>query len=344
MENDQFASGPSTQSLKSTLPVMRLITAEPIVAELDKRGLPTDQILDGVGLTREAVFDPEIFVQAMVMYQFLEDAARAAGDRQFATGVGESLDLTEWFPMIGVAKNALTVGDIFTGWVVTAAGNSNATEQRLDVHGAMAIVSGHRSFKLTLLPAQLDGFQVGFLVKVLRHAMGSDWNPQEVLVTVCDPKVLPVVFHGIRAIKGDSQGHKIRFPGLWLTRPFDKTDFLRRAVHEAEDQMLERSIAGLTRQAIRTHIGDSALTGKKIASICGLKYRVLTQMLTLEGTNLTNITNELKRDLAIESLLNTDQSISDIAAEFGYADPTSFARAFKRWTGKSPKQYRHHEW
>jgi AraC-like DNA-binding protein len=344
MENDQTVYGPSTQSFRSTLPVMRLITAEPIVAELDKRGLPTDQILDGVGLTREAVFDPETFVQAMVMYQFLEDAARVAGDRQFAASVGEGLDLTEWFPMIGVAKNALTVGDVFTGWAVTAAGHSNATEQRLDVHGAMAIVSGHRSFKLTLLPAQLDGFQVGFLVKVLRHAMGSDWNPQEVLVTVCDPKVLPVVFHGIRAIKGDSQGHQIRFPALWLTRPFDETDFLRRAVQEAEDPKIERSIAGLTRQAIRTRIGDSNLTGRKIASICGLKYRVLTHMLTIEGTNLTTITNELKRDLAVESLVNSDQSISDIAAELGYADPTSFARAFKKWTGKSPARYRRMEW
>jgi len=95
---------------------MRLITAEPIVAELDKRGLPTDQILDGVGLNRDAVSDPETFVHAMVMYQFLEDAARVAEDRQFAARVGEKLDLTGWFPMIGVAKNALTVGDIFTGW------------------------------------------------------------------------------------------------------------------------------------------------------------------------------------------------------------------------------------
>ena len=308
--------------------------------EMDRRGLPTDAVLDSVGLSREALLNPDTFVHAMVMYQFLEAAAETSGERDFCASVGERLDLTKWYPTVSVAKNASTVGDLLTAWVVLATKHSSAIEQRLDVRGASAILGGHRSFKLSLLPAQVDGFHVGFLVAVLRHAMGPEWKPSDVLVTVCDPKALPPVFHGIRAARGDRQGHKIRLPAEWLTRHFDEGDFLRRALHESENKSPARSIAASVKQAIRPHIGEPGLSCKRMASICGMNYRVLMQVLAFEGTNLTKLTNEMKCDIAVEALAQEATTISEIAARLGYSDATSFTRAFRNWTGSSPTRYR----
>lgn len=340
MTNDQLIDGPKAHSPLSTLPLVRLISAHPIMNEMDRRGLPTDVVLDSVGLTREALLNPDTFVHAMVMYQFLEAAAEAASDKGFCASVGAQLDLTKWYPTISVAQNASTVGDLLTAWVVLATKHSSAIEQRLDVRGASAVLGGHRSFKLSLPPAQVDGFHVGFLTAVLRHAMGPEWNPSDVLVTVCDPKVLPRVFYGIRAVRGDRQGHKIRFPAEWLTRHFDESDFLRRALHEAENQRPAKSIVASVKQAIRPHIGESDLSGDRMASICGMNYRVLKRLLALEGTNLTNLTNEMKCDIAVEALAHDETKISEIAARLGYSDATSFTRAFRGWTGSSPTKYR----
>lgn len=339
MNNDKLITGPTARSAMSSLPLVRLISAHPVLETLDKRGLAADEVLDSVGLSREALVDPDTFVHANVMYQFLEAAAEAAGNRSFCAEIGEKLDLTKWYPTVGVAKEASTVGSLLSAWAVTATKHSSAIQQRLDVRGATATVYGHRAFGVSLVPAQVDGFHVGFLVSVLRHAMGSEWKTADVLVTVSDPKALPPVFHGIRSIKGDRRGHKIRFPAEWLIRHFDEADFLQRAKSEAENFGPASSIVASIGQAIRPHIGEPDLTGEKMSSICGMNYRVLMRLLSFEGTNLTKISNDLKCEIAIEALTDNQNTVSEIAYRLGYSDPTSFARAFKKWTGLSPTKY-----
>jgi len=233
MGEDLLTNNATPRSARS-LPLVRLNSAAPFVAELDRRGLSADDVLDSVGLSRAALNDSETFVHALVLYQFLEAAAEAAGERHLGASIGEQLDLTKRYPTIGFAESALTAGDLLTAWVVTATKHSTAIEQRLEIRGATAILSGYRSFKLSLLPAQVDGFHAGFLISILRHAMGADWNPTKVLVTVSDPKALPPIFHGISSLKGNRRGHKIQFPATWLTRHFDRTDFLQRALLETE--------------------------------------------------------------------------------------------------------------
>ena len=342
MNNDHLITGPDARSSMSTLPLVRLISAHPILEAMDKRGLSSDDVLNSVGLSREALLDADTFVHAMVMYQFLEASADASGERDFCAGIGERLDLSKWYPTVGVAQTAATVGDLLTAWVITATKHSSAIQQRIDVHGASATVSGHRLFKLPLIPAQVDGFHVGFLVSLLRLALGNEWNPSEVMVTVSDPKALPLVFHGIRAIKGDRQGHSIRFPAQWLAIKFDESDFLRRALLEQERKSPAKSIVESIKQAIRPHIGEQQLSGEKVAKICGLNYRILMRLLAFEGTNLTKLSNDLKCEIAVEALAKKEASISEIAGQLGYSDSTSFTRAFKKWTGYSPTKYR--EW
>ena len=48
----------------------------------------------------------------------------------------------------------------------------------------------------------------------------------------------------------------------------------------------------------------------------------------------------LTHDLAIYLLINSQQSAAAISRELGYRDPAIFTRAFRRWTGVSPSQYR----
>jgi AraC-like DNA-binding protein len=340
MSNDKSNSISSAKSVAPSLPLVRLNSAEPIAAELDRRGLLTDDLLEGVGLSRQAMNDADTFVHALVLYQFLEAAADAAGEKDFAATIAENLDLTKWYPTVGLIENARTTCDLLTAWVVTASKHSSAIEQRLDIRGATAVLYGHRSFRLTLVPSQVDGFHVGFLISILRHAMGAEWKPSDVLVTVSDPRALPLVFHGIKAIKGNRRGHKIRFPAKWLARSFDETDFLRRALIESESFKPAKTVVESIKQAIRPHLGVSNLAGAQIASICGMKHRYLTHLLNGEGTNLTTITNDLRKEMAIEKLAQQDATISEIATKLGYSDATSFTRAFKKWTGSPPTRYR----
>lgn len=65
----------------------------------------------------------------------------------------------------------------------------------------------------------------------------------------------------------------------------------------------------------------------------------LRRMLMNEGTNYHDIKNSLRRDLAMQ-LLETGLSVADISAKLGFAEPSTFYRAFAKWTGLTPAKYR----
>jgi AraC-like DNA-binding protein len=66
----------------------------------------------------------------------------------------------------------------------------------------------------------------------------------------------------------------------------------------------------------------------------------LQRKLKASGTTLSTEVIELKNHRAAEDLIHSDKSIAEIAASLGYSNPTSFTRAFRSWTGQSPRQYR----
>lgn len=66
----------------------------------------------------------------------------------------------------------------------------------------------------------------------------------------------------------------------------------------------------------------------------------LRRRLEEEGQSFQAIKDQLRRDMAVDYLSHTAKSVTDIAAELGFAEASAFHRAFKKWTGSSPGEYR----
>jgi AraC-like DNA-binding protein len=66
----------------------------------------------------------------------------------------------------------------------------------------------------------------------------------------------------------------------------------------------------------------------------------LRRRLDEEGQPYQSIKDELRRDLAINYLSRSRDSVMDVAIALGFADPSAFHRAFKKWTGANPGEYR----
>jgi AraC-like DNA-binding protein len=56
--------------------------------------------------------------------------------------------------------------------------------------------------------------------------------------------------------------------------------------------------------------------------------------------SLSALIDEARRDVACASLSRPDAAIKDIAWRVGFSEPSAFHRAFKRWTGMTPAQFR----
>jgi AraC-like DNA-binding protein len=59
-----------------------------------------------------------------------------------------------------------------------------------------------------------------------------------------------------------------------------------------------------------------------------------------EGASYQSIKDELRRDLAISYLSHSRRSVMDIALELGFSERSAFHRAFRKWTGASPGEFR----
>ncbi|WP_370446380.1 AraC family transcriptional regulator [Glaciimonas sp. PCH181] len=66
----------------------------------------------------------------------------------------------------------------------------------------------------------------------------------------------------------------------------------------------------------------------------------LRRRLEQEGQSFQSIKDQLRRDMAIEYLCHSSKSVMEIAVDLGFAEPSAFHRAFKKWTGASPGEYR----
>lgn len=77
-----------------------------------------------------------------------------------------------------------------------------------------------------------------------------------------------------------------------------------------------------------------------IAEQLSMTTRTLRRQLNKLGTSYQELLDEVRKQRAIEYLDDQQQSIADIAFLLGYSDEASFRKAFKRWTGCSPRNYR----
>ena len=77
-----------------------------------------------------------------------------------------------------------------------------------------------------------------------------------------------------------------------------------------------------------------------IARALGLGPRNLRRQLADEGTTLRALLDAVRLEIAMDRLRRREVSLAPLAFELGFSDQTAMARAFRRWTGRSPAAFR----
>jgi AraC-like DNA-binding protein len=83
-----------------------------------------------------------------------------------------------------------------------------------------------------------------------------------------------------------------------------------------------------------------AAGAEAVAEALGLSRATLLRRLKAEGVTFETVLDDLRRTLALHYLEGRKVSVSETAYLVGFSDPTAFSRAFKRWTGSSPRTAR----
>ena len=77
-----------------------------------------------------------------------------------------------------------------------------------------------------------------------------------------------------------------------------------------------------------------------LARALACSRQTLYRRLRAEGVTFEALLDRVRRRLAMRLLRDEKASVKDTAYRLGFADPAAFSRAFKRWTGSSPRFWR----
>jgi AraC-like DNA-binding protein len=193
--------------------------------------------------------------------------------------------------------------------------------------------------------ATIDAFTLAVL-KLCRVASGNDFRAQQVSFRHPDHGRAgefveafgaPVVFDA------DHDGLVLDRADLVLPLPGENAELAH-----ANDQVAERYLAALEPQRVATAVrellvdmlpsGDASQ--QAVANRLNRSLSTLQRQLQAEGMSFQKLRDETRQRLAEDYIRESQLSLAEVAYLLGFSDQSNFSRAFRRWTGYSPREFR----
>jgi len=191
------------------------------------------------------------------------------------------------------------------------------------------------------------------IVTLLRYVLGfSCWAVDSAIALraaafpYAEPghvSVYPTIF--CRTLSFNADGARIVFDRHYLSLPItrsaaDLDNMLKGALRlTVLPYRRDRLLVERVRRVLRTARGRG-LGAEDVASELALSTRTMHRRLREEATSLRNLKEEAKFELAKQELMRGRTPIKRIAEISGFRNEKSFSRAFRTWTGASPREFR----
>lgn len=195
--------------------------------------------------------------------------------------------------------------------------------------------------------ASMDA-SLAVLVHMCRLNYGRELNP--VKVSTMRPQPSPTCHDRLQAffsapIEFSSDENALYFNNSVVEKHLPASNIdLARANDKLIDEYLSHldgtSIGIRTRARITELLPSGSVSEEKIASLLNLSVRSMQRKLKEEGVSFKELLNQTRQELAEQYIENSRLSINEITYLLEFSDPANFSRAFKRWHGVSPSQYR----
>jgi AraC-like DNA-binding protein len=323
---------------------MLAVSSAALLEACASRGVEPAPLLAAVGVAGDAIRDPAARITTASAAALWRLAVERCGDPALALHAAEGLRFGAYRVLDYLVATAHTIGGAF---------------EQLAAHFAL-INSGMR---ISLAPTARGtwlrlGLPAPTLLAYAEYTLAAVYLRVQASTTLAfAPLAVELAFPapGHRAEHVRVFGCPVRFgaaeSGLLIGRDVwhaenpqrDSALFavLDRHAHQLSSQLgAERGYADQVRVAIRDQLEHGELSLRAIARRLATSTRSLQRHLELEGLAYHELVETTRRAEAQAHLLDGRLSVSEVAARVGFAQPSSFTRAFLRWTGKTPQAYR----
>lgn len=325
------------------------VSSRALLVACERLGVDTGAMLRAVGIRRETLEDPDARLQNRDAGALWAEAYRLSGDPVLSLHVAEACPLGAYKVIDYMGASARTVGEAFRcssrffGLINTAARvqlDESGDPVTFDVSGESGPAGVSRPYAEYCLAVFVLHVRAATGVPLeLRRVTFSHRRPPDIgeheRVFGC-----PVIF--------EAEHNRLYLDrAAWETPTRGANSGVLGVLIEHASLLLSRLPRGpdlveRTRQAIggRLRVGDPSLGS--VARGLGMSERSLQRHLGELGYTYNALADEVREATARLYLDQPDVALAEIAYLLGFADQAAFNRAFKRWTGHTPRQARLH--
>lgn len=328
-------------------PLISLSAATGLLEAIEAAGVNPDQVLHPVGLDRAAMSRPDGFIACSDFARVLAEAARATGDDCFGLHFGERFNPKDVGPVTYVMLNSPTIVDGFQNAARYLRVHNEAAKVSFDIEGRLAYARHALADPAIEAPRQHNEYSLALGLSLIRLMAGSRWAPVEVHFAHPAPRQdseharlfgAPVSFgHAANAFVIERE---------FLDREVPAADprlypILKRYLEQVLKEMPQEDVL---LASVRRAVGESMRNGDpKLAQVAGriaVGPRTLQRRLNDYDVDFKTLVDDTRRRFALNYLRDRGHTLAEIAYLLGYSEVSAFNRAFRRWTGSTPSDYR----
>lgn len=318
-----------------------------VADELRRRGVSTDQFCREAGLRPEELLEGSRQIRMDRYIGAMRAAGRLAKDPTFGLKVGASAPVhTHLVSYLGALCSTMREGLALLEKYGDLVFEGARFELQEDGNEAR-FTFDHPGRDPAVLAAEAEGY-LAFLVAV-GQAFAAGHPPWRVRFAHSMPP------HADLAEYRRTFGCEVEFGASVNQLVFDRKGLDVQHVHRDEHlcqtlkQHLDREMAHRhdgsdflrrVRDLLRYDMDFAQAGAQEIAKRLGISRRALQRRLHDHGARLSDLVDEARRDSACAALADPGLTIKEIAERLGFSEASAFHRAFKRWTGLTPQQYR----
>ena len=271
-----------------------------------------------------------------------DEAARAFGRDDLGLRVGETTRLEDAGELGPVVRRACTVGAALEAAVQFGSRFNSGQRFCLERRGEEILL--HRVYAPALRRGrlQVNDYVLTLTLNLIRLAAGAGWRPSEIHFEGAPPShAAELAGLAQRSVRFGQHHTTLVFPRRVLALPIPEPQpAAASGARSAPIEWPHADFAGSARQAVRSLMQLGCLDLALAAAAAGTSVRSFQRRLGQAGLRFADLVDETRFEAACRLLQDPAARIVDVSAELGYTDSANFTRAFRRWAGMPPQQYR----
>lgn len=205
----------------------------------------------------------------------------------------------------------------------------------------------HYSSESSLLTRHFTDSFFASMVQFVSHVSDFKIVPQKIRMAYPQPKAIDVHQSVFRApLEFNCAQNELIFTRTPLQAPIlsANSEVLQMLENHVRNHIKEKkgiqSWSNRVMVVLENLVYEETISVERVAQRLGVGVRTLQNHLKKEQTTFRLLWDEVRKEIALDYLSKSQESIADIAFLLGYSEQSSFTKAFKLWTGVTPNQYR----